>query len=204
MMINADEKFKGSVFLMGGLIRCHSGHLFSSRKYGKICPYCKATVRDETNGRLAQNENGNFDEGLDYAGELEVIDPVVGWLVCIEGPQLGRDYRIMAEKNFIGRAEDMHIQILGDNRISRRNHAVIAYDPLNRETLILPGDSSGLVYYNHKAVYQPTEMEQLGMIQLGESKFLFIPLCGEHFSWESLKETGHYAPDLADEMGDDD
>ena len=179
---------------MGGLIRCNSGHVFSSRRYGNICPYCNVTVRDDQTGKLAQSENGSFDETLEYAGELEVIDPVVGWLVCIEGPQLGRDYRIMAEKNFIGRAEDMHIQILGDNKISRRNHAIIAYDPLKRNTLILPGDSSGLAYHNGDAVYIPTEMNQYDVIQLGTSKFLFMPLCGEHFEWESLKAGGDNLP----------
>jgi len=133
-------------------------------------------------------EDGQFDEDLAYMGELKVIDPVTGWLVCIEGPQMGRDYRIMAEKNFIGRAEDMHIQILGDNRIARRNHAIIAYDPVKRNTLILPGESSGLAYHNNEAVYTPTELHVYDIIQLGNSKFLFIPLCGEHFEWENLKD----------------
>jgi len=132
-------------------------------------------------------ENGKFDEHLDYTDELEVVNPVTGWLVCIEGPQMGRDYRIMAEKNFVGRSEDMHIQILGDNKIARRNHAIIAYDPLSKNTLILPGDSSGLAYLNNQAVYIPTEMKPYDTIQLGMSKFLFQPLCGEHFEWDNVK-----------------
>ena len=172
---------------MGGLIRCQSGHVFSTRRYGQVCPYCNMTVKDEKS-KYALNEMGNFDDTLEYAGELEVIDPVVGWLICIRGPQKGRDYRIMAEKNFIGRAEDMHIQILGDNRISRRNHAIIAYDPMTRNTLLLPGDSSGLVYHNNVAVYQHQELVQHDVIQLGNSQFVFIPLCGEHFEWENYKD----------------
>lgn len=175
---------------MVGLSRCNSGHVFSSRRYGNICPYCNTTVKESQNGNSAQHENSNFDDDLAYTGELEVVDPVVGWLVCISGPQKGRDYRIMAEKNFVGRAEDMHIQILGDNKIARRNHAIIVYDPLKRNTLILPGDSSGLAYRNGEAVYIPTEMSQYDTIQLGNSKFLFMPLCGEHFEWENLEDDG--------------
>ena len=175
---------------MGGLTRCNSGHVFSSRRYGNICPYCNVTVRDDSQAKLAQQENGNFDDDLNYAGELEVVDPVVGWLVCIHGPQKGRDYRIMAERNFIGRAEDMHIQILGDNKIARRNHAIIAYDPLKRNTLILPGDSSGLAYLNTDAVYQPETLGQYDVIQLGNSKFLFMPLCGINFEWDNIGEDG--------------
>ena len=186
---------------MGGLMRCNSGHVFSSRRYGNICPYCNVTVRDSQNSKLAESEDGDFDEDLAFAGELEVIDPVVGWLVCIEGPQMGRDYRIMAEKNFVGRAEDMHIQILGDNKIARRNHAIIAYDPLKRETLILPGDSTGLVYRQNTAIYQPTPMNRYDVIRLGDSKFLFMPLCSKHFEWESYKELGE---DALPKPGDDD
>ena len=39
----------------------------------------------------------------------------------------------------------MDIQILGDNEISRRNHAVIVFDPKKRETVLLPGDANGIV-----------------------------------------------------------
>ena len=172
---------------MEGLTRCPNGRIFSMRRYGNICPYCHITVKEQVDNANTMTEDGQFDEDLAYMGELKVIDPVTGWLVCIEGPQMGRDYRIMAEKNFIGRAEDMHIQILGDNRIARRNHAIIAYDPVKRNTLILPGESSGLTYHNNEAVYT-TELNVYDIIQLGASKFLFIPLCGEHFEWENLKE----------------
>ncbi|MBL1230518.1 FHA domain-containing protein [Enterococcus sp. BWB1-3] len=172
---------------MGGLIRCGNGHIFSSRRYGNICPYCNMHVKEETAQKNAAGADTTFDEDSEYIEELELIDPVVGWLVCIKGPQLGRDYRIMAEKNFIGRSDDMQIQILGDNRIARRNHAIVAYDPLKRSTLILPGDSQGLVYLNNEAVYTPVELNPYDVIQLGNSQFLFIPLCGEHFEWESLK-----------------
>lgn len=125
------------------------------------------------------------DKTLPYLGEMDGIDPVTGWLVCIEGPQMGRDYRILTEKNFIGRAEDMHIRIAGDNSISNRNHAVIVYDPKKRNFYLLPGDASGLAYLNNEAVYTPTELAAYDVIQLGRSMFLFIPLCGVHFEWEN-------------------
>lgn len=171
---------------MGGLIRCGNGHVFSSRRYGNICPYCNMTVKEESKEKEATQLDGTFDENSEYFEELEVIDPVVGWLVCIKGPQMGRDYRILSEKNFIGRSEDMQIQILGDNKIARRNHAIVAYDPLKRTTLILPGDSQGLVYLNNDAIYTPVELSPYDVIQLGNSQFLFIPLCGEHFEWEGI------------------
>lgn len=128
------------------------------------------------------------DKTMPYLGEMDGIEPVTGWLVCIEGPQIGRDYRILSEKNFIGRAEDMHIRIIGDNSISMRNHAVIVYDPKKRNFFLLPGDASGLAYLNNEAVYTPTELAPYDVIQLGNSVFLFIPLCGVHFEWENNKD----------------
>ena len=78
----------------------------------------------------------------------------------------------------------MDIQILGDNEISRRNHAVIVYDPKKKETVLLPGDSNGIVYWQESAVYAPTVLKAYDTIELGNSKFAFVPFCGEHFVWE--------------------
>ena len=167
------------------LTRCPEGHLFSSRKYGNVCPYCSKTV-------LTSNDKGSADdddEGTPYLGDLEIMDPVTGWLVCIDGPSKGRDYKIHSEKNFVGRSDGMDIQILGDNNIAKRNHAVIVYEPKRRATLILPGDSQGLVYHNEEAVYTPKELKGFDTIELGKSKFLFVPLCGENFEWKDYIST---------------
>lgn len=170
------------------LTRCPNGHLFSGRKYGSICPYCNTTVTPgENQYKRATTLDEAQDEGMPYVGEFEVLDPVTGWLICIEGPSKGRDYRILSEKNFIGRAEDMHIQVLGDNYISRRNHAVVVYDPKKRKTVLMPGDSSGLAYLNNETVYTPVELTAYDVIEMGKSKFIFIPLCGEHFEWEEFQ-----------------
>ena len=56
------------------------------------------------------------------------IEPIVGWIVCVEGADKGKDYRILAKNNTIGRSEKMDICIKGDTTISRENHAKIAYD----------------------------------------------------------------------------
>ncbi|WP_139488171.1 FHA domain-containing protein [Brevibacillus dissolubilis] len=171
------------------LTRCANGHMFSTRKHGSTCPYCNIVVDQMVSGaggRVPRYEED--DKTMPYLGETEGVEPVTGWLVCIEGPQLGQDYRIMSEKNFIGRAEEMHIRIIGDNTISRRNHAVIVYDPKKRNFYMLPGDASGLAYHNNEAIYSPVELSAYDVIQLGRSKFIFIPLCGVHFEWENAKQ----------------
>ena len=178
---------------MSGLIRCPNGHLFSSRRYGTVCPYCN--IETATQERKETSMVGQSDVDVDEMLMLEKIDPVCGWLVCIDGPRQGKDYKIKSGKNFIGRADDMDIQILGDNKISRRNHAILVYDPKKHETVLLPGDSNGLVYYNEAAVYTPVVLSVYDVIEMGESKFLFVPFCGEHFRWEdpsSYPDEGGY------------
>ena len=116
------------------------------------------------------------------------MKPVCGWIVCIDGPRQGKDYQVVQGKNFVGRADDMDIQILGDNEISRRNHAVIVFDPKKRETVLLPGDANGIVYLNGNALYAPTPLNPYDEIELGKSKFLFVPFCGDHFMWGQKTE----------------
>lgn len=164
---------------MSNLTRCQNGHMFSIRRYGTICPYCNV----ETATR-EKKETGQTDTQLEESLFLQEEQPVCGWIVCVAGPRRGKDYKVREGKNFVGRADDMDIQILGDNKISRRNHCVIVYDVKQNNMVILPGDSNGLVYLNEEAVYTPMPLKEFDMLELGESKFLFIPFCGEHYRWE--------------------
>lgn len=164
------------------LMRCPNGHMFNTRKHGSICPYC--------NMETAVAEEAKAPEGFDTPMELleEEVAPVCGWLVCIEGARIGRDYKIKDGKNFVGRGDDMDIQILGDNDISRKNHTIIVYDAKKKNTVILPGDAAGIAYLNQEAVYVPTELMPYDTIELGRSKFVFVPFCGEHFEWNDVKK----------------
>lgn len=111
------------------------------------------------------------------------IDPVVGWLVCVEGAERGRDYRIRTERNFIGRDPKMDICIGGDDAISRENHAIISFNPKKSSFLIMPGEGRGIVYLNDEEVATPTELQAYDTIELGQTKLMFIPFCGEKFKW---------------------
>lgn len=167
------------------LIRCVNGHVFNERKYGKECPYCHVIVKDSDD-----NMTGNAQTVVQIEEELLFSreEPVVGWIVCIFGARQGKDYKLHEGKNFIGRADDMDVQILGDDEIARKNHAILVYDPKKRETTLLPGDSQGLVYLGGDAVFTPTIIEAYAEIEMGRSKFVFIPFCGEHFAWGDEEE----------------
>jgi len=169
-----------------GLIRCPEGHVFSPRKYGNVCPYCYKIARGDEENSLG-NETSLEDLQTIYNRKLEVRQqtPLAGWLVCIDGPPKSMSWEILYGKNFLGRLDGMDIQILGDDRISKRNHTILIYDPKERKTVILPGETHGLVYVKGKIIYAPTELEPFDEIELGQSKFYFIPFCGDNFTWET-------------------
>jgi hypothetical protein len=111
------------------------------------------------------------------------IDPVVGWLVCLAGPDRGRDYRLHAEKNFIGRSPIMDICIAGDETVSRDRHALVIFDPKKQTFWAIPGDASGLVYVNGELVNSPVPMRRDDVLEVGQTKLVLIPFCGEKYSW---------------------
>ena len=117
-------------------------------------------------------------------------EPVVGWLVCMKGPDRGRDYRLRPEKNFIGRAPNMDIAVEGDNMISRERHAIVIFDPKKKSFWALPGDASGLVYLNGEMVNSPTAMKADDVLELGQSQFVLVPFCGDRYSWDDTAAEG--------------
>ena len=110
-------------------------------------------------------------------------DPVVGWLVCIEGNGLGKDYRLKSGRNFIGRSPEQDINIEEDDSVSRGRHAVIIFEPISREFLVQPGDTKELCYLNGKVVLQPVAIKVNDVLTIGKTKLMFAPLCGPGFSW---------------------
>ncbi len=116
------------------------------------------------------------------------IDPVCGWLVCIEGPDKGRDFRIKTERNFIGRGASMDIVIAGDDSISRENHGSITFDPRTLKFTISTGEGRGLLYLNQKVVESAKALKSYDLVEVGETKLLFLPFCTEKFSWDSSSD----------------
>lgn len=113
------------------------------------------------------------------------FEPVVGWLVCVEGPEEGKDYRIYGRNNTIGRSEKMDICIKGDSTISRENHARLAYDEKHNAFHLIPAESTNAIYLNDEPVYVPTKLEAYNVIEFGDCKLIFIPFCNDHFTWQT-------------------
>lgn len=113
--------------------------------------------------------------------------PVVGWLVCIDGPVRGTDFRMHAGYNYIGReVGDIHIH--GDRQISRENHAMVAFDSAEMTYYVGPATGRNLVKVNGKTVFNAVELKSYDVISIGTTKLMFVALCGEHFNWENPNE----------------
>ena len=112
------------------------------------------------------------------------LDPVVGWLVCIQGAHLCEVFKISVGLNSIGRSESNQIVLSKDPAVSREKHAFLTFEPKARQFYLRPGDSSGLVYLNDEYIYETKLLHGGDTISLGQSRFYFQPLCGEGFSWE--------------------
>ncbi len=112
------------------------------------------------------------------------IDPVVGWLVCIKGPERGRDYRIHTEKNSIGRSDSMDIVIRGDDTISRVNHAFLSHNPKKNTFRIMCGEGRSLIYVDGEEVSPYAELKPRSVIEIGEGTFVFVPFNSDDFEWK--------------------
>ena len=116
------------------------------------------------------------------------LEPIVGWLVCVEGPEKGKDYHLWARINTIGRSEKMDVCIRDDQTISRENHARIAYDPKHNNFQLIPAESINNIYLNDDPVYIPAKLSAYDVIELGDSKMIFVPFCCDRFRWSVEKE----------------
>lgn len=119
--------------------------------------------------------------------ESAPFDPVVGWLVCIEGATKGNDYRIHSQNNYIGRSAKMDISIPGDPHISAENSAIIAYDNEDRVFYFGPSTGRNIVRVNGKPALNAAQLEAYDVLTIGTTKLLFVPLCGDRFDWNEKK-----------------
>jgi len=124
---------------------------------------------------------------ISYAQAKIGSEPVVGWLVCIEGEHMGEDFRLKTGKNFIGRSANMDAALTKDKSVSRDKHAIVLYEPKTHIFLVQPGEARELCYLNDQVVLSTQELKRNDVITVGESKLMFFPCCDSVFNWDSVK-----------------
>lgn len=133
---------------------------------------------------------GDENKTIGIMKEKMGIDPVVGWLVCIEGNDIGADYKVRGQINTIGRSDRMDICIRGDKTISNENHARLSYSEKNNRFHLIPAESKNIIFLNEEEIFAAVQLQSYDVIDFGETKLMFIPFCGEKFTWKSNNSGG--------------
>lgn len=192
------------------LTKCPNGHFYDGDRFAE-CPHCLQTEFQQTEPLSGPIPFGSSqpvmqaepmkqpappfvsqaaDEGVTIGQYQRIlgVEPVVGWLVCIKGEYFGESFKLHSGKNFIGRASDMDIILGLDKSVSRNRHACVIYEPRSRVFIAQPGESRELFYLNDDVVLDNVKMKAHDVLQIGETKLMIIPCCGEQFSWDDLTD----------------
>lgn len=186
------------------VIQCSKGHFYDTKKF-QSCPHCERGMeeihqqdgfvrtvsmnKDEAaSGRITLDHRfeNDLNESVQKTVSLFVkngnSNPVSGWLICLEGENKGRSFDLHIGKNFIGRSMRSDV-VINDPQVSRENHFSIIYDPRSRNFYITTGSS--IVYLNSNLLEQPSILKENDSIEIGSSKFMFVPFCKEGRDWDA-------------------
>lgn len=153
-------------------------------------------VSDEKTSMIVSEESdktqiffgANAEEVSDSEHISAMDDPVVGWLVVVNGPGLGRSVSIGVGMNSIGRDAAERVALpFGDKLISSKEHVRIIYDDESRSFLIAPGSGTNLTKIGNTIVAAPTVLENYAVISLSkQTKVRFVAFCDESFDWSDV------------------
>lgn len=201
------------------LVRCEKGHFYDKDASGEKCPYCaqmnqtapadtqpaaEPAVSPQPQAQniqtppaapaqpLPEEEEDNCTVG--YYSRVIGVEPVVGWLVCIEGEYKGESFKLKSGRNFIGRAANMDVVLGADHSVSRFKHASVIYEPRGRQFIVSTGESRELCYLNDEVVLSNMKMEAYDVLNLGNTSLMLIPCCGKRFTWENGLEAPEKDP----------
>lgn len=109
---------------------------------------------------------------------------ICGWLVCTEGAERGQDYPIYTGYNRLGRGTDMDVCILGDPRISRKNHCSIVYEHMKNKFYLSP-ENGCITYLRGELLESAGEIQDGDYFSVGDSTFVLITFCRGERKWEN-------------------
>ena len=111
-------------------------------------------------------------------------EPVVGWLVVIDGPGRGQSLKLGFGMNSVGRDADERVSLdFGDEEISRKSHALVTFDPKGKKFYLQHGGGINLTYIDDQPILQTQELKGKEVICIGNTRLCFVPFCGPDFMW---------------------
>lgn len=134
-------------------------------------------------GKLVEEEKtvamGAFTSGQNAVKPR--TEPVVGWMVCTEGSEKGRDFKLFSGRSSLGRSLKCDIAVSTDPSIDEEGHVFIVYDPRSGSFFLQAG--SGSCTLNGVAVEAAELLHDGDIVKCGDSTFCFIPFCKEGRKW---------------------
>ncbi len=131
---------------------------------------------------LAEDDDKTVSFG--FFGFSSIQQPVTGWMVCIDGEECGKDFRLHTGKNFLGRSTSMDLVLLEDKKVARERHCSITYDPKGNAFFVSP-EGGNTVYVNDTIIDVPMPLQEGDEVTVGTTKMVFIPYCKEGRTWEN-------------------
>lgn len=173
---------------------CENGHLYDGRRFS-ACPHCGKT--DDLSGNSGSQEPQRVqkivisrrsveDDGektVSYYSEFTGNNYVAGWLVCAEGNEKGRDYRVHFGFNRLGRSGRSDICISSDQGIAENNHCSVVYDDRSNKFFAVPGKGT-VTYLNGVILEKASELNSGDRISVSDTELDFIPYCGGDKKWD--------------------
>jgi len=115
------------------------------------------------------------------------FDPVVGWVVCVAGECKGQSFNLKSGHNYIWSAISSGAHLTSDKGATHEKRAIITYEPRAQVFIIEPGEGSELAYFNEELLLAPQLLKAYDKVKVGNSEFVFVPCCGEQFSWKDYQ-----------------
>lgn len=147
----------------------------------------KEVAERNLSSSLSLEDDDDMGKTVRYYDNSIGTEPVVGWLVCLNGENFGQSFVLKSGRNFIGRGRDMDIVLSGDDSVSRNKHAIVVYEPKAKMFIAQPGESRELFYVNDRVVLNNEQIRKNDILSLGKTKLMLIPCCDECFCWEDAE-----------------
>lgn len=119
--------------------------------------------------------------GNETQSGISAYQRVVGWLVCTNGNDCGRDFRIHVDNNFVGRNDSCDI-VIRDPYVSAQ-HFTVTYDPLNDIYIASMSGGRAIVYINGQPLTSNHILQKGDKLKVGQTELVFIPLESSYVKW---------------------
>lgn len=186
------------------VIRCAKGHYYDDVKFSQ-CPHCGVFADDDKTVALkpssapaadsddktvamrpvaqARPPVTDDDKTVGVYAQEKGTDFIAGWLVCVKGPEKGRDYRLYHGFSRIGRDYKLDVPVMEDPSIARESNCAVVYDGRGNQFYAVQ-QAGATAYLNGMLLEEPTPIKTGDVIGIGSSEFEFVAFCREGRVWE--------------------